>query len=669
MALVTDTDNLAERARALLAGGLHRSRVAARLGVSEATLRRVLAGPAPDAGTARIGRPPASEALSLDGLRTAAQIALRITPQGNIAHPNVTGALRWMARNRPALLPAPLADRLAVGGVPPDSIDTQVRQIIRKEIAERARGPKRANLRSTWTPRANTIVDRDGVERPKRAGDVFVSDDLTLDWPYYTEVGAALWDALDQRTHLTEGRGESGLDACAERFGVRLVRAQCLGVMDEASLRFVGHSLWSQNTDAYGCYAILWLYRQLFADWGQPGAVRHEHGAWSKRPVVDPLRASGIDVILTETAKGKLIEMGFGGLHKRMAAEMTARGLAHLYLGKTRGEYEKGQKIWAACRAGREDPRNVGVPSMSEMMEIVRVCMEDWNATVSHGMILRGRTPQAVWDEHRAADPPLRSLDEEAGWRMLPGVTECAIRGGFAASRSKVFGADGAFYANTALFSALGYNYPVELRYDIADPARAAVFAGRTAAGKVTRERIAQFCPEWAQERRWTPGQMQAAVPPGEWLGMADFALRQPGVVLAEWARHTDGHTSRRGRLRYASAQYQAIHGKGQTPGVTRRETHDGRGNSLRIDLPAKHGTSLADAEAIVAAAERVTPLPDAGGAPAPLPRVTRVEGAAPVRPARSADADADALNRRLYGAAEDIFAGEEFSHALTDNR
>jgi hypothetical protein len=306
---------------------------------------------------------------------------------------------------------------------------------------------------------------------------------------------------------------------------------------------------------------------------------------------------------------------------------------------------------------------------MSEMMEIVRLSMEDWNETVSHGTILRGRSPQAVWDEHRATDAPLRALDEETVWRLRPGVTECALRDGFAASRSKVFGADGAFYSNAALFSALGYNYPVELRYDIADPARAAVFAGRKATGKITRERIAQFCPEWAEARRWTPGQMQACVAPGEWLGMADFVIRQPGIVLAEWSRHRDGHDSRRARIRYASAQYQTIHGKGRVPGVTRRETHDGHGNSLRIDMPAKPGAAPADADAIIAAAGRATPLPappDAGQpAPVDTPRITRVQGAAPSRPARNADAEA--LTRRLYGAPEDIFAGEEFSHALND--
>jgi hypothetical protein len=296
---------------------------------------------------------------------------------------------------------------------------------------------------------------------------------------------------------------------------------------------------------------------------------------------------------------------------------------------------------------------------MSEMMEIVRLSMEDWNETVSHGSILRGRTPQAVWDEHLAADAPLRALDEETVWRLKPGVTECALRKCYAASSSKVFGPDGAFYANTDLFSALRHNYPVELRYDIADPARAAVFAGRTAAGKVTRERIAQFCPGWAEARGWTPGQMQACVAPGEWLGMADLALRQPGIVLSEWHRHRDGHDSRRGRLRYASAQYQTIHGKGRVPGAIRRETHDGRGNSLRIDLPAKRGTAPADADAIIADAGRVTPLPTTpdAGQPAPVdtPRITRVQGAAPSRPARNADAEE--LTRRLYGSVEDIFA------------
>jgi hypothetical protein len=599
---------MTDEIKAMAARGMTARQIGEALpGASISLIRRALAGPSPDAGQSRRGRPPASEPLSAEAVRACAQIALRITPAGSIARPNVTGALRWLARNRSELLPAPLAARLAAGGTPPGSIDTQVRQLIRKEVAERARGPKRAALRTTWTPRANTLVDRDGLERPKRAGDVWVADDLTLDWPFYVEVGDALWDSLDRRYNLTEGRGESGLDACAERFGVRLVRAQCLAVMDEATLRFAGHSLWSQNTDAYGCYAILWLYRQLFADAGVPRCLRHEHGAWAGRCVVNPLRRANVDVVLSETAKGKLIEMGFAGLHKRMAAEMTTRGLAHLYLGKTRGEYERGKKIWMACRAGKEDPRGAGVPSMREMMEIVRLSMEDWNETVSHGSILRGRSPQAVWDEHRAADAPLRALDEETGWRLMPGVTECALRGGFAASRSKVFGPDGAFYQNNALFSALGHNFPVELRYDIADPARAAVFAGRTAGGRVTRERIARFCPEWAEARRWTPGQLPAGVPPGEWLGMADFVLRQPGVVLAEWSSHHAGHDSRRERLRYASAQYQAISGKGRPAGTIRRETHDGRGNSLRIDLPAQHGTSPEAVEAIIAGATRVT--------------------------------------------------------------
>jgi hypothetical protein len=591
---------LQQQITALADQGLWPWEIAARLGCARSTVERALAGPVPGGGCA--GRPAAFPPLTPEAVAAAAALALDTTqPRDALrGRPRVALALRSLAAHKPGLLPPGLAERLLAGRPAPDAVARQVAQAAGADAARLLRNP-RSLLGITHTPLDNTWVDRDGIRREKRFGDWFVADDMTLNFPFWTEVGDRWWELAG-----TAGGGDAGHDdrGCRERFGLRVARAQFLAFMDCGTLFFLGNSLWSQATDAYGGYAIMWTAAQVLAAHGKPrGGFRFERGAWKSAHVVEPLARIGCPVINAQSANGKIIEGRLNVLQDIMAARMRLLGLGRLHLGKNRGEFTEGKKLWLDMRAGKADPRAHGVPHISEMQRILGEVMDEHNRTISRGKTCLGRAPEELRAAHLAADAPLAPLSGEDRWRLMPGVAHPSLRDGLARVRSKVFGPDGVFYSAPALFSALGRGYPVEVRYDIAGPDHAAIFSDDPSS-RITRGHAAAADPAYAALCAAAGRSLSSGIVPGEFLGVAKMAAKMPGEVLADWAEHRAGHDRRKDYMRHARAAFQAVLGRGRRGGLV-DERHDGRGNSLRAD-----GAHLA-------------PLAPSGDTPATITRVT----------------------------------------------
>ncbi|AHF94587.1 hypothetical protein OPIT5_29420 [Opitutaceae bacterium TAV5] len=613
----------------LLSDGLSRREAALRLGCSAATVDRVLAGPAPDAGLSRIGRPPVADQLSPDVIAQVRAEALAMSTAGRSPSPALPFAL--MALHEPERLPAGLRERALRRKPLPRSILTRVCQGLTGDARAEMRGDKFAKLNTVASPRDNTYIDADGARQDIRGGDFYVADDMTSNIPFWRE-------------------GDDPSDPCTARWGVAPSRAQVLAVADHGTLRFIGHTIWANPAQSYNTYSVLWLYRQVFRDAGKPRlGMKHEHGIWAGDGVVKPLRSLGLHVEFAQSAKGKRIEMMFDKLQTLMSRHFRYRGID---LGRLRGEFQESNKRWLDIRAGKVDPRAAGLPHISEVSAAIADAFADYNALPSNGEILRGLSPDEAWERDMGRAAPLARLSDREEWLLMPQCSEVSLRDGLAKCRFKTFGEAVWWYGNAELFSHLGPGYRVRLRFDVADPDRAAVYSLETAARKVkTRGWLLDHVPACA-DLGWTPGQLGAVIPPGEFLGHAELFQRAPSFVMSAWAEHRKGHDYRKLYRRCTRALFRGAAG-GKVD-----ERHDGAGNSTRIEgahaAPSKRGTAPAEAAAIIAAAERVTPAPPAG-APVRVTQVARDTPAAP-SPAGRVD-DAEALTRRLYGAPEDIFA------------
>jgi hypothetical protein len=555
------------------------------------------------------------------------------------------------------MLPAAIVERVRAGRALPKSTRAQVAQLCGADTQALGRGRNFVKTALARTPMSNDWVDADGILRPRRAGDWFVSDDMTPNFPYWVEAGTALWDLLSRRydkddAEAARERGE--WKRCEERFGCRLVRGQLLATLDCGTNRLLGHTLWSKHTDAYGCYAILWHYSQLLRDYGLPrGGLKHEGGSWRGTNVLAAMAALGVHVSKSVTPNSKPIEGRFNIFQDVMAAKMRLLGLSHLHLGKARAEFEIANKIWLACRDGRLDPRTCGAPHITEFSRIVSDCFDVHNDMVSHGKTLCGRSPQAAWEEHIAADGPLAQLSEVDAWRLKPGVSETRLDDGMVKIRAKEFGPAGAWYGNAKGFGALGKHYQVTVRYDLGEPDKVAVFSREaTPTRMVKRGELFGRAPE-VFGGRWTPGQLLSPVSPGEFLCFAELSQLMPAEVLGDWSRWKSGHIYRKEYARVCRAIYQATFGGGRRS-AWRDEAHDGAGNSRRLDahsapLPSNFERVSADSYDPAATREaRERSEAEAGGS------ITIAASLATVTP--PAREQAAKLSRALYGAPESVF-------------
>jgi hypothetical protein len=211
------------------------------------------------------------------------------------------------------------------------------------------KSPKQTALNCFFHPRDLTYVDADGQRRELLAGDVFESDDMTVNFGWWVQ-----WP--------------TGGDKCSEKFGVRLLRGQLLPICDVRSCRFVSYALIARMADSYRMDDIWQFFGRSFSDVGLPRiGVRLERGIWEGSKLrgipieagahtslerrLGGLSALGLRTIRSYRPTTKIIENRFNFLQTCMAT-------IHGQLGRTRGAMERQTKLWMACRDGRADPRD-----------------------------------------------------------------------------------------------------------------------------------------------------------------------------------------------------------------------------------------------------------------------------------------------------------------------
>ncbi len=265
------------------------------------------------------------------------------------------------------------------------------------------KSPKNTQLNYFFSPRDASYIDAAGNRRELMPGDLQESDDMTVNFGWCVP-----WP---------------GGDKCADKFGCRLLRGQLLPVLDVRSCRFLSYSLIARLKDSYRMDDIWQFFGRSFADIGMPRiGMRLERGIWEGSKVnglpLEPsahtslerrlggLAALNIRVLRSYAPLTKIIENRFNLLQTWMA---TIPG----QLGRTRGEMERQNKLWSACRDGRADPRDYFL-SMEEVANRIESVMHAVNGEPVEGEIYRG-VPDEVWAKG-VSEQPLRLLPEDQGW-------------------------------------------------------------------------------------------------------------------------------------------------------------------------------------------------------------------------------------------------------------
>ncbi len=617
-----DMDYLAERARALLADGLHLSRVAARLGVSDGTIRRVLAGPAPEAGAARLGRPPVAE--------LPARLLARVTRSAMHMSPNCSDRLRTRGAFEIVTMPgfltgdetddelaciALIRERLAEGRELPLAMRRQVRTMVTPEALKHMRGGNRARLEGFARHRRFVIADEFGGETRLLAMHAWTGDDMTLNYPFWYECTA---------------RG----DACAERFGKRVSRAQLLVLTDIATGFIIGFLIVAKRSDGYNQRDVMALCQRAMMAHGKPLETLFERGVWKGAQITSALHYAGINPHTARLARSKPIERIFGLFQERMPGIITALGLGweKFNLGRYADDYRDNQKIWCLLRNGKIDPEQLGIPHISEMHRVCGLVFDHLNQRRVCGRQIDG-IPQILWEQQGApAVAAPRPLADAERWMFSRGHSEGQVRQGNVEVVNSDFGK--AWWLFSApWFAGLGERYRLTVKFDPADPsAGAAIFNREEGARAKVRSYLESNWPV-TFGGRWTAGQRDAGLAPGELIGVAQLCPESP-----YFAKCKTREMEVLGRLAAEHEKFARIQCSILGPRGTRlaayTEAHDGKGNSRKLETgeqrAVRNAARAAEADVIVAAAERVQALsgtPDAGhrtlagnGQPIPTP-------------------------------------------------
>lgn len=364
---------------------------------------------------------------------------------------------------------------------------------VRKSDKDIYRGPKRAALQGIFTPRGMTWVEN-GVEKPILPGEIFESDDMTLNGMFYVP-----WD--------------SATDKCAAKYGVRVFRAQLLPWLDVATGGFVAYSLVLRESDAYKADDIRWSLSHLFKTVGVPKVLRLEHGSWASNSVESLEKDLSIcRIVHAKTAKGKIIEGRFNQLQRVLAVN-------EIFLGRKRGEFEKANSDWLAYRDGRRDPRKE-LPSLAEQVKRIDAAFDFLNNKPINGEVygkarakemygLEYWIPAQIEEKFYMDNPRPRVPTIQEMAAILPISREVTIRHSMARVKCADWG--GVYYFYSPEFAKLGDGWPIRISFDPSDPDRGA--------GIISL-------------RETDDARNHCGIQRGEFIGVAQHVERVPQVVV-----------------------------------------------------------------------------------------------------------------------------------------
>ena len=417
---------------------------------------------------------------------------------------------------------------------------------VRKSDKDAIRGVKRSALEGIFSPRSLTWIE-DGVEKPLLPGDIWESDDMSINGMFYVP-----W--------------QSDSDPCAKRFGVRVFRAQLLPFLDIATGGFVAYSLILRESDAYKAEDIRWAINHLFKTVGVPKILRFEHGSWASKAVEAIEKDLSVcRIVHAKTAKGKIIEGRFNQLQRICAAN-------EVHLGRHAGEFEEANSDWMAYRQGRRDPR-LELPSLAHQVARLDAAFDFLNAKPINGENYNSINskkiyglpywiPQQLSDKFYLENPKPRKPSFEEKLAILPLRREVKIRHGMAKVRVADF--EGVYYFWHEKFALLGDGWPVAVCFDPADPDEGA---------GIISLMDTDDCRNHAKIRK------------GEFVCKAANVDKVPQVVIGESDPLGFERAKRHARL--AHLLFREIVPAHQKRGAIVHDYRDGKGSSTRTEVDA----------------------------------------------------------------------------------
>lgn len=407
------------------------------------------------------------------------------------------------------------------------------------QLLAQYRGPQAAGHAGIKARHGDFVVLPDGTRRDLLAGDIFVSDDMSINFYFWFELPEG-----ERKTRA--GRG----DKLAEKHGVALGR-QGLYTID-ARGKWLGATLVGCAKDAYTSADVLRHFRCITTEFGCPRLEWVlEKGVWMAK-AIDGFSSLGFEVNHVGTSEGKaLIEGAFNPFQSIMAL---AEDMPNI--GRIRGQMEREGKLINRIQHGVIHPQKAGLLHINEMSEVVRQVMVWWNSNRKNGKIQCG-----IPDERWAADvsqAPLAQVPGEKAGIFLPMKHETELRQGHA---EKKMGGDTFRFCAPEIFARLGTGYRVLLAFDPTDPHSGAEIYNRETGAK----------NEWGYS-------------PEEWICHADFTADLPLFGYSD--ANNDWSDRRKAHQRAFHSAYAGTGLFGKR-GRKEREQRDGRGNAARIEIGA----------------------------------------------------------------------------------
>lgn len=313
------------------------------------------------------------------------EIELQIARRLYVEHASKTLALRKLATSpecRQEVADAILKHRRSKHTITP----TLRRQIVVPDaVKDWHKSPKKVRREAFITPRTLTFLDRAGAEQRLLPGMLAERDDMSnnfifwIDWPW-------------------------GGDPCSDTYGVRIARGQNLLHIDAGSLRFLSMNMLVRLRDSYRADDIWQWVGQTYRDIGIPQiGERWERGIWQANQLhgtpieaghtgqnqrLGGIQALGRKIITSHSPTTKIIENRFRYL-QRLCMDIPGQ------IGAFRGEMEKVNKLWIACRDGRSDPRKYFLSYEDAVSQLEGRLLEA-NSEQVEGAIYNG-IPNEIW--------------------------------------------------------------------------------------------------------------------------------------------------------------------------------------------------------------------------------------------------------------------------------
>jgi hypothetical protein len=426
------------------------------------------------------------------------------------------------------------------------------------------RGGNRAKLDGFAVHRRHAIVDEFGIEHPMRAMWVITGDDMTFNFPFWYECS-------------------DNTDKCAQAYGKRVSRAQLLMLSDVATGFIVGFLIVAKRSDGYSQRDVMALLQRTMIAHGVPREGTHfERGVWKANRIQAAIRFAGMTPHTAFLARSKPQEAIFGLFQYLMPGIICQLGLGweKFNLGRYQDDYRDNQQLWVHLRNGKDDPEKIGIPHISEMERVCALICDKINSRRVQGRLIDG-IPQVLWETQLSQDAPLRSLTEAERWMFARNESPTQIIQGNIACESAEFGKT-YFLFGADWLSGLGEHYKVTVRFDPAEPTTAAVF-NRTTGDRTKVRAYLQDCWPATFADRWLPGQRNAGLADGEFIGFVSLLPTSP-----YFARSKTREMEMLGKLAQEHAKFARIQCSILGPRGARfardEEAHDGLGNSRRLE-------------------------------------------------------------------------------------